>query len=663
MTALDVVNLFSLPGAWLHTSTQVENFDFQAAAKQVSPMFHAPPEQMEPFMRSVSKDNRALKEHPDYPVETTEYQVLRGNVLEWARNNANINSFGRPVQVFIPTHFLPLLTADLLLHVASPAPATEVARAQTRGPEAELAKEFRSKNDWKALLRVGKASYDSRLKQVAQQRQIHNEQDDKKAELLNYWISIQKQAGTTTYANLRHVRTALSIMLRGDTGISMEGRKQQLQRDGELSGVEFSEAELIDAVEKTNLRVLTAPLFAALAHSPLILIADKTLTQSPFISARSAMLQARYPLVTWRRLGNQHKLAENDILWRIEKTLWSLLFSMAWGIITAELVLERFWDDPDVRDVLAGKYGEAESIGLRYAADEQEEPQPQPPVPAQEEEESEPQPPPRKKPRLAAPGPDSPPAEEQSGRDLRSKGKSKDRPTSKRPRAAQRDVVESWLVTANDRVPYPIPEPEQLEDQWVHTELHLEPRLYALAPPSSTVDIPYWVFANGGQADDPLQATPRQYKYLPFRQTAQEGRILQLIPLLPNIVPSDTESVVFPVCEERWRALARLQRQEVMRARCALIKHPKPMEYDGEIISFDDEGMSAFTNLDRKAFIQDLGQKESVENFKLHIGTPRALLDCVKARKAREGDHQDQRLNLLSNLISSQSLPIPPGWA
>ena len=75
-------------------------------------------------------------------------------------------------------------------------------------------------------------------------------------------------------------------------------------------------------------------------------------------------------------------------------------------------------------------------------------------------------------------------------------------------------------------------------------------------------------------------------------------------PLLPDVVPSGEQSVVYVVHEDIWKSLTAVQHQEVLRTRAVLIVHRNPYLHDGKVIKFDEEGLEAFTHLDRFAFIQ-----------------------------------------------------------
>jgi hypothetical protein len=75
-------------------------------------------------------------------------------------------------------------------------------------------------------------------------------------------------------------------------------------------------------------------------------------------------------------------------------------------------------------------------------------------------------------------------------------------------------------------------------------------------------------------------------------------------PLLPDLVPSDTVSIVYVVHEDNWARLTAEQRQGVLRIKAVLIIHRFPYRHDGRFIRFDEEGFEELTHLDRRAFVQ-----------------------------------------------------------
>jgi hypothetical protein len=100
--------------------------------------------------------------------------------------------------------------------------------------------------------------------------------------------------------------------------------------------------------------------------------------------------------------------------------------------------------------------------------------------------------------------------------------------------------------------------------------------------------------------DIPLHVHPDAGRLHTSGKTLSDGNV----PLMPNIIPSDTESLIYVVHEDVWRGLTALQRREVLRTRAVLVVHRYPYRHDGQKIEFDEEGFEAFTHLDRLAFVQ-----------------------------------------------------------
>ncbi|KAJ7506272.1 hypothetical protein B0H11DRAFT_1904156 [Mycena galericulata] len=137
-------------------------------------------------------------------------------------------------------------------------------------------------------------------------------------------------------------------------------------------------------------------------------------------------------------------------------------------------------------------------------------------------------------------------------------------------------------------------------------------------------------------------------------------------PLDPDIVADENNSIVFVAHEDVWYDLTARQKQELLRTRCALVVHDRPYEHDGETFAFDAEGLSAFTHLDRLAFIQDLGARKRGVPTRPIAGRPSDLLFCAEQRALRESSGeislQGQVLNLLSNRLPDKTMATLPGW-
>ncbi|KAJ7256554.1 hypothetical protein B0H12DRAFT_1070738 [Mycena haematopus] len=263
--------------------------------------------------------------------------------------------------------------------------------------------------------------------------------------------------------------------------------------------------------------------------------------------------------------------------------------------------------------------------------------------------------------------------------------------------------------------------------------------LYDVASEDFTVDIDYWVFSPAPtDVSAPLVASKHQYQYRPFHETRSDAEYLRKIvasqpvkrcevsnrdlplhihpdaqifrrsgglvsetgvPLLPDVVPSCTDSIVYVVHEDTWKSMTALQHQEVLRTRAVLVVHRSPYLHDGKALQFDEEGLAALTHLDRLAFFQDLGARRNGKGVDLQVGRVRDLLVCSRQTvesdimgaattkdvdeaplnqgnelTANEDSRSDestapkatgaptQRLNLLGNTLQSTSLAMPLGW-
>ncbi|KAJ7789364.1 hypothetical protein B0H14DRAFT_3503054 [Mycena olivaceomarginata] len=226
-----------------------------------------------------------------------------------------------------------------------------------------------------------------------------------------------------------------------------------------------------------------------------------------------------------------------------------------------------------------------------------------------------------------------------------------------------------WFAISNHWRPRSTRDADVLVQKALDPEQILKPTvLHDLADDEYTVVIECWEFEPAPENPaDPLVATPHEHRhqvfdatrsdtpYLnkikcsqPHKRCEKSGRDLPLhvhpdaqklhtsgltvsedgVPLLPDIIPSDLQSIVYVAHEDRWNSLIAKQRQEVLRNRAALIIHRNPYLHDGRKIYFDEEGFEAFTHLDRYAFIQDLGARRSGKEAPLQAGRPRDLLAC-----------------------------------
>ncbi|KAJ7871134.1 hypothetical protein B0H14DRAFT_3439590 [Mycena olivaceomarginata] len=266
------------------------------------------------------------------------------------------------------------------------------------------------------------------------------------------------------------------------------------------------------------------------------------------------------------------------------------------------------------------------------------------------------------------------------------------------------DISDRWTLPAKRLA-------AELTEKARNPKLHLDAcRLYKLASEEHTLRIEYWKYAPA--SDDPsapLVATKHKYLYWPLDSTKEEVPYLDKIvasqplklsevlnedvplhvhpdaqmlhssgatesadgkPLLPDLVPSDTVSIVYVVHEDNWARLTAEQRQGVLMIKAVLIIHRFPYRHDGRFIRFDEEGFEELTHLDRRAFVQDLGARKKHGPIDLRVGRPRDLLACrdmveenIKNADSSGSRDKTQRLNMLSNTLPSKTLEMPAGWS
>ncbi|KAJ7736366.1 hypothetical protein DFH07DRAFT_779712 [Mycena maculata] len=260
-----------------------------------------------------------------------------------------------------------------------------------------------------------------------------------------------------------------------------------------------------------------------------------------------------------------------------------------------------------------------------------------------------------------------------------------------------------WLAVSEH---YPVPEPPEYEN--LAGQPRLDPTiLHALS--AETLSIPYWQFKPSHDEDRDLMAVKHTYKFRTFSQTRRDletlGKIVnsqpstfcssyaedvplhvhpyaQRFPLDADVTKKHS-SIVHVASQHKWHKLTVREKQEILRTQCVLVIKDRPYQHDGERFAFNSEGLSAFTNLDRLAFVQgicssafsrilsdevaDLGARKADAGVQLKAGRPADLLYCAEQRCLRESSDgtlppEGQVLNLLSNSLPNQTTATPPGW-
>ncbi|KAJ7229923.1 hypothetical protein GGX14DRAFT_383884 [Mycena pura] len=202
-------SLFSAPVPWLHQRTRAEAFDADAAADVVAKQFQIPASDLRLFMKGVSTTNDWLKRPPGNATDTSE----RKGVVEflWGpQQDVPLHPLNNQTRNLIPLLMLPLMVADILLHIAEPDPAPQFDRAITRD-STEVNKLFRGRSDWVAMLR---ACYSCYLSHVDNASRSAGARDLKKLNLLDFWRGMKKaNPWANALQNLAHVALILSLYM------------------------------------------------------------------------------------------------------------------------------------------------------------------------------------------------------------------------------------------------------------------------------------------------------------------------------------------------------------------------------------------------------------------------------------------------------------------
>jgi hypothetical protein len=117
-------------------------------------------------------------------------------------------------------------------------------------------------------------------------------------------------------------------------------------------------------------------------------------------------------------------------------------------------------------------------------------------------------------------------------------------------------------------------------------------KIYASQPTAVSTSYPH-------ETTVPLHVLPHSQRFHSSGRTRTvDGTLLD-----PDITPDQNHSIFYPVSQKQWDDLTPKQKQEVLRTRCALVVSEKPYEIDGERLDFNADGLSAFTHLNRLAFV------------------------------------------------------------
>ncbi|KAK7017848.1 hypothetical protein R3P38DRAFT_3201506 [Favolaschia claudopus] len=231
----------------------------------------------------------------------------------------------------------------------------------------------------------------------------------------------------------------------------------------------------------------------------------------------------------------------------------------------------------------------------------------------------------------------------------------------------------------------PSREVDRLQKEAKDPKLRIRPKdtFPLAADPSFAVAIRYWpLTVRDGEVFSDLR-NPHHYEWRPFEASKEEAiQIRRLVESQPmceidgvsvplyfapnsrrlNPDPEQPRSSVLLLTKAQWCSLRAAEHQRILRTRCVLIVDTVPnADSSGAEIRFDLDGLTRFTNPNRFAYIQDLGNRTKYRETLLHIGEPSDLLEVAR-RSDRPNADTIQRLNLLSNTLSSTTTQVPAGW-
>ncbi|KAJ7684075.1 hypothetical protein B0H14DRAFT_3534830 [Mycena olivaceomarginata] len=690
--------LFAAPMPWLHASSKSDAFDAGAAASTIASHFQMPSDHLLPFMRAVETSNAWLTRPPDS--EDMNDASNRTGVAQWAWKtelSSPVKPMNNTLCGYIPCLMLPLIFTDILLHVSKPDPAPVVERAPARSlhETSQFWNDMRIENPLKNAIR-----------------------------------------------NLALVALVLSLYMlasavASDVNFSREGRAAYLIQMATAQHIRLTEAEVLSAVDSTDVGMMMGPSLVAISFTPLALLGPvhRLLVLPVYAPPRPGVL---------------------------ERFLWHLIFRLARKEIVETDLLRMFYEHETVKRMVSLEEAPVPppGYGLSFVGDQlvnavedvyeevlEEVPEVHITLPL---EDTVRRPPVKKRRTEAAVGKAAASGSSRGSAAASTSsataagdaaGGRSSKPVELRPRSSKgKTPAVSLRIT--------VPPSRKTDSSRVNNKPRPSKHAHSLSPlsllsPSEQGDSgeddgetrsPYkrlrwfdisdcWVLpANrlaaelAEKARDPkwcldacrlyerASEEHHEYLYWPLDSTKEEVPYLDKIvasqplklsevldedvplhvhpdtqmlhssgatesadgkPLLPDLVPSDTVSIVYIVHEDNWARLTAEQRQGVLRIKAVLIIHCFPYRHDGRFIRFDEEGFEELTHLDHH-----LGARKKHGPIDLRVGRPRDLLACrdmveenIKNTDSSGSRDKTQWLNMLSNTLPSKTLEMPAGWS
>ncbi|KAJ7800741.1 hypothetical protein B0H14DRAFT_2615929 [Mycena olivaceomarginata] len=621
-----------------------------------------PSDHLLPFMRAVETSNTWLTRPPDS--EDMNDASNRTGVAQWAWKSelsSPVKPMNNTLRGYIPCLMLPLIFTDILLHVSKPDPAPVVERAPARSLH-ETSQLFLAKSNWVELLRECHRCYSRNIGNLSTAPDLRGA--DKKTALLKFWNDMRiKNPLKNAIRNLALVALVLSLYMlasavAGDVNFSREGRAAYLIQIATAQHIRLTEAEVLSAVDSTDVGMMMGPSLVAISFTPLALLGP--------VSYLSKQYKSRIPLLdTWRDLRNRHRVVSDDPLGVLERFLWHLIFRLARKEIVETDLLRMFYEHETVKRMVSLEEAPVPPLGygLSFVGDQlvnavedvyeevlEEVPEVHITLPL---EDTVRRPPVKKRRTEAAVGKAAASGSSPQTAAGNAAGGRSSKPVELRPRSSKGKTP--GRLPSDHRAP-------QQKNRLVSISLRSlrsprrsreTPEKMTLASEEHTLRIEYWKYAPA--SDDPsapLIATKHEYLYWPLDSTKEE------VPYLDKIVASQP-----------------LKLSEVLNEGCTFIR-------------FDEEGFEELTHLDRRAFVQGehldfvyifvrtltfyqiLGLVKKHGPIDLRVGRPRDLLACrdmveenIKNADSSGSRDKTQRLNMLSNTLPSKTLEMPAGWS
>ncbi|KAJ7787691.1 hypothetical protein B0H14DRAFT_2615939 [Mycena olivaceomarginata] len=636
--------LFAAPMPWLHASSKSDAFDAGAAASTIASHFQMPSDHLLPFMRAVETSNTWLTRPPDS--EDMNDASNRTGVAQWAWKS-ELSSPVKPMNNTLrgyPVSSWPNQTGWNYC-----------------GMPSLLQPEY-----WQFV--------DCTRSRGA----------DKKTALLKFWNDMRiENPLKNAIRNLALVALVLSLYMlasavAGDVNFSREGRAAYLIQMATAQHIRLTEAEVLSAVDSTDVGMMMGPSLVAISFTPLALLGP--------VSYLSKQYKSRIPLLdTWRDLGNRHRVVSDDPLGVLERFLWHLIFRLARKEIVETDLLRMFYEHETVKRMVSLEEAPVPppGYGLSFVGDQlvnavedvyeevlEEVPEVHITLPL---EDTVRRPPVKKRRTEAAVGKAAASGSSRGSAAASTSsataagdaaGGRSSKPVELRPRSSKgktpavslRITVPPSRKTDSSRVsnkPRPSKRARSLSplSPLSPSEQETPEKMTVKQAPYKNYDV-LEVRAGPDDPSAPLVATKHEYLYWPLDSTKEE------VPYLDKIVAS------------------------------------QPLKLSGShedvplhVYRFDEEGFEELTHLDRPAFVQGehldfvyifirtltfyqiLGLVKTWP-LDLLVGRPRDLLACrdmveenIKNADSSGSRDKTQRLNMLSNTLPSKTLEMPAGWS